>query len=104
MSYYDWPVFLHGFSSLYDDAIAEGANGAFDDLLNSLRDDADGPKVDLRRSLFDKLPSLMCQIYDYRGRENKTESCRQAQFDVSLSQGTRRRKQRSIDFSVMIRG
>ena len=62
---WDWATWLEGYAAYYDELSGEGAAGAFDDMLNSLKSDADGPKVDLRHDLFDQLTGNLVQLHDF---------------------------------------
>jgi hypothetical protein len=55
---------MKGFGNLYDEANEPGPDGVglFDDMLDGLRDDPEGVRVDLRRDLFDKLGPEMVRI------------------------------------------
>ncbi len=48
---------MHAFGNLFDEMIEPGefGEGLFEDLLDGLKEDPEGPLVDLRRDLFDRL-------------------------------------------------
>ncbi len=50
----DFTAAMQGYGNLYDEANEPGADGEglFDDVLNGLRDDLEGVRVDLRKDLF----------------------------------------------------
>jgi hypothetical protein len=50
------------YGSLFDDLQADGGQGAFNDILDSIRDDPDGPELDLRRDLFPQLTPNVTMI------------------------------------------
>jgi hypothetical protein len=50
----DFPTAMQGFANLYDEVNEPGPDGEglFDDVLNGLRDDPEGVRVDLRKDVF----------------------------------------------------
>jgi hypothetical protein len=52
---WDLKDFWRHYGSLYDDTSADGIEGAFKDMLDGLRDDPDGPQIDVRKNFFPKL-------------------------------------------------
>jgi hypothetical protein len=61
---WDFAQAIHGFGSLFDEANQAGPDGEgmFEDMLDALRDDPEGVRVDLRRGLFDLLAPELLRI------------------------------------------
>jgi hypothetical protein len=61
---WDFAQAIHGFGSLFDEANQPGPDGEgmFEDMLDALRDDPEGVRVDLRRGLFELLAPDMLRI------------------------------------------
>lgn len=54
------------FGSLFDELFGEGEEGVWQDVLESLRDDPNGPGIDLRKDMIGYLGSRVTMITDYR--------------------------------------
>ena len=67
---WDFASAVKGFGSWFDEANEPGPDGVgmFSDLLDGLRDDPEGVRVDLRRDLFGSIGSQAVQFTDDRGR------------------------------------
>lgn len=63
---WDFPLAMQGFGNLFDEANEPGPDGEglFEDMLDGLRDDAEGVQVDLRRDLFDRLAPTVLSMTD----------------------------------------
>ena len=53
------------FGPLYEELLAEGEKGAWDDVLNALKVDPTGPKIDLRKELIMNLNNRVTLLSDY---------------------------------------
>lgn len=49
---------------LFDELIADGESGAFNDMVSGMRTDPDGPRVDLAKDLFGQLGPRVCLVED----------------------------------------
>lgn len=66
---WDFPSAMNAFGSLFDEYNEPGPDGEglFDDLLSGLRDDPEGPRVDLKRDLFSRLGPQVMSVADREG-------------------------------------
>lgn len=53
------------FGPLYEELLAEGEKGAWEDVLNALKVDPTGPKIDLRKELIMNLANRISLLSDY---------------------------------------
>jgi hypothetical protein len=67
---------MKGFANLFDEGNEPGPDGEglFDDLLDGLRDDPEGVRVDLRTELFERMGPDVIRVDDHRGPQSDTES------------------------------
>jgi hypothetical protein len=54
------------FGSLFDELFGEGEKGVWAQTLESLRDDPNGPRIDLRKELMEKLGNRVTMVSDYK--------------------------------------
>ena len=54
------------FSTLFDELFGEGSEGTFNDTIDSVRDDANGPGVDIRKDLVGHLGNRAVVVTDYK--------------------------------------
>jgi hypothetical protein len=70
-SFWRWnfPLAMRGFGNLFDEANEPGPDGVglFEDMLDGLRDDPEGVRVDLRREVFEHLGPELFNVTDRRG-------------------------------------
>lgn len=61
---WDFPVAMKSVANLFDEWNEPGPSGEglFDDLVNGLRDDPEGPQVDLRKGLFNQLGPTIKEV------------------------------------------
>lgn len=66
---WNFPVAIGAFGQIFDEVNEEGKNGEglFEELLDGLRDDPEGPQVDLRKEVFAFLGPSLQEITDNRG-------------------------------------
>jgi hypothetical protein len=74
VSCFQWDVrrAFQAYGFVYDDVYGENYAGAFDDLINNLTEDPDGPRVDLRAELIDVLRTKVTRVYDFGGARTKS--------------------------------
>jgi hypothetical protein len=73
---WNFPQAMKGFGSLFDEANEPGPDGEglFEDMLDGLRDDAEGVQVDLRRDVFAHLGPHVFRVVDRRDAANAEEN------------------------------
>jgi hypothetical protein len=54
------------FSTLFDELFGEGSEGTFNDTIDSVRDDPNGPGIDIRKDLIGHLGTRAVVITDYK--------------------------------------
>jgi hypothetical protein len=54
------------FSTLFDELFGEGSEGTFDDTIDSVRDDPNGPGIDIRKDLVGHLGNRAVVVTDYK--------------------------------------
>lgn len=69
---WDVPSGMQVFGGLFDDLTEPGpkGEGLFEDVLDGLRDDPEGPRLDIRRAVFPHLGPEMFEISDNAGRRS----------------------------------
>ena len=74
VSCFHWDVrrAFKAYGFVYDDVYGEDYAGAFDDLINNLAEDPDGPRVDLRAELINLLRTKVTRVYDFGGTRTKS--------------------------------
>ncbi len=79
---WDFPVAMKAVGNLFDELNEPGASGEglFDDLIDGLRDDPEGPKVDLRKGLFTQLGPQIKEVL-LAGDKTKTPT---AQYKIMM--------------------
>ncbi len=70
---WDFPLAMRGFGALFDEANERGPDGVglFEDLLDGLRDDPEGVRVDLRSEVFAHLGPELWSVTDRAGPKTK---------------------------------
>jgi hypothetical protein len=77
---------FQAYGFIYDDVYGEDYAGAFDDLLNVMAEDPDGPQVDLRAELIHLLRPKITRFHDYRG--TRTESNPTGRREIWMAEST----------------
>ena len=67
---WDYKQVVQGYGDLFDELSADGEQGVFQDLLEGMRTDPNGPRVDLKRELFWRLGPDTLLVHDFRGERN----------------------------------
>ena len=72
---WDFPLAMQGFGSMFDEANEPGPDGVglFEDMLDGLRDDPEGVRVDLRREVFANLGPEIWSVTDRAGPKSKDQ-------------------------------
>ncbi len=72
---WDFPLAMQGFGSMFDEANEPGPDGVglFEDMLDGLRDDPEGVRVDLRREVFANLGPEIWSVTDRAGPKTKEQ-------------------------------
>jgi hypothetical protein len=72
---WDFPLAMQGFGSMFDEANEPGPDGVglFEDMLDGLRDDPEGVRVDLRREVFANLGPEIWGITDRAGPQTESQ-------------------------------
>jgi len=72
---WDFPLAMQGFGSMFDEANEPGPDGVglFEDMLDGLRDDPEGVRVDLRREVFANLGPEIWSVTDRAGPKTEDQ-------------------------------
>ena len=64
--YFDILNAFDNFGSLFDELFGQGEKGVWEDVLESLEKDPNGPQIDLREDLIEHLGQRVCVLTDYQ--------------------------------------
>ena len=69
--HWDIPAAVAAYGFAYDEIYAEDYRGAFQELIDSIENEADGPEAKVRQDIVQRLASKVLSISDYSGKKTK---------------------------------
>jgi len=69
--HWDIPAAVAAYGFAYDEIYAEDYHGAFQELIDSIETEADGPEAKVRQDIIERLASKVLSISDYLGKKTK---------------------------------
>ena len=69
--HWDIPAAVAAYGFAYDEVYAEDYQGAFQELVDSIESEADGPEAKVRQDIIQRLASKVISVTDYAGKQTK---------------------------------
>lgn len=70
-AYRDPTQWFKGLGSVFDEVVDPGSPGAFNDVVEAIKNDPCGPRIDVTNEVVPRLDKMMTQVSDHGGQKNE---------------------------------